>query len=531
MGGPVLGFCAGRLDDGSGLASLELGPSPEQESVAPCEVNGECEFPLGTGTVGLIYVNPEGPLGVPDPVGSAANIESIFGEMSMNKRETTALAGGGHAFGKFHGPCTTGPGPNPMDAPNAPYPGTCGETDCPMFGKGENTFTSGFEGKWTEYPTVWDNDYFKNLVEYDWEVMKGPGGHYQWYPVLKEGSTEHELPNVVMLTSDVALLHDEEYLAIVKEYAEDIESLNRNLSEAWYKLATRDMGPHSHSRCSGTDVPSPREFQLPLVESEYSASSDDYKNAEAEVREIVSTNPSIFVTLAHQSASTFRSTDYMGGANGARIRFSPQKDWENNKGLDEVVEYLSSVKKNFDGVSYADLIVMAGNVALETMLPEISFELCDGRLDATGSDEITSVLEPRIYNNTIVGVRDRMKIMGLSVPQMVALAGRPRNKEHMILLGYSGSYTDTVTVSNEFYNILLTNSWEKVPGSDGECKAVGKEDVYALDSDLAVVWDAEFKAQVGLYAENNDLFVKEFTSAWTTLMNADRFDGSTGTVC
>ncbi|CAN0223003.1 unnamed protein product, partial [Scytosiphon promiscuus] len=366
MGGPVLGFCAGRQDDASGFASLELGPSPEQEAVAPCAVNGTCESPLGSSTVGLIYVNPEGPLGVPDPAASALDIREVFGRMGMNDSETVALIGGGHAFGKFHGACDTGPGADPMDAPEAPWAGTCGDPDSPTFGRAENTFTSGLEGQWTEEPTVWDNLYFVDLLEYDWVTTESPAGATQWLPVLKEGATEteDEIPDIVMLTTDVALLFDADYLALVENFAEDQDALDKAFAAAWYKLLSRDMG--QFERCVGPDVAPPQAFQLPLPSAPAADDLPKYSTAKKSIRRMLSDNPSygaLFVTLAWQCMSTFRSTDYLGGCNGARIRFSPEKDWAVNNGLDEVLDLLAPVQMETPGISHADLIVFAANIA------------------------------------------------------------------------------------------------------------------------------------------------------------------------
>ncbi|CAM9245727.1 unnamed protein product [Ectocarpus sp. 6 AP-2014] len=536
MGGPILGFCAGRQDDDSGYDSLELGPTPEQEATAPCAVNGTCELPLGTSTVGLIYVNPGGPMGVPDPEASAPQIREVFSRMGMNDTETVALIGGGHAFGKVHGACPSGPGPDPFDAPEAPWPGTCGDPDSATFGRAENTFTSGFEGAWTEEPTVWDNSYFADLLEYDWIQAESPAGNIQWIPVLKEGATETDVPDIIMLTTDVALLMDPEYLAIVEEFAADQYALDVAFSNAWYKLVTRDMGPHS--RCVGTDVPPPQEFQLPLADTP--TDLPRYSGAKEAIGHILSeesTHAPLFVTLAYQCASTFRSTDYMGGCNGARIRFPPQSEWASNAGLSTVLDLLQPVQDAYPDISYADLIVLAGHVSLKQggSVPHLSY--CKGRVDAARDDpnnSLLSVLEPtREYDGVIVGVRDRMKIAGLSVAQMVALAGRPRSSSFMTGLGYSGSYTeDDAVLSNTLYTLLLTEDWEEVPGMDGrEYQAVGKSGVYVLDTDLALVWDPEFKAQSILYAQDNDYFRDEFGSAWTALMNADRFDGPTGSTC
>ncbi|CAN0446315.1 unnamed protein product [Ascophyllum nodosum] len=427
MGGPVVGFCAGRQDDESGSESLELGPSDEQEAVAPCEVNGACEPPLGTGTVGLIYVNPAGPLGDPNPDGSADEIRDIFGRMGMNDSETVALIGGGHAFGKFHGACPTGAGAGPDDAPDAPWPGTCGDAGSSTFGHAENTFTSGFEGQWTVEPTAWDNAYFYNLLEYDWELEESPADQPQWFPVHKDGANEieDEMSDIRMLTADIALLRDPEYLALVELFASDLEALETSFSNAWYKLTTRDMGPHS--RCAGTDVPPPQVFQLPLPDQPASPSYD-YRGAMKAIKKIVfsdqpeiqpdtfdghSSYVALFVTLAYQCASTFRITDYAGGCNGARIRLPPQSAWASNIHMDQVLNLLEPVKTAYPDISYADLIVMAGNTAHNGR--DMEMTICNGRVDAIESDDQISIFEPREYDDVITGVRDRMKIMGLSL--------------------------------------------------------------------------------------------------------------------
>ncbi|KUF86722.1 Ribose-5-phosphate isomerase [Phytophthora nicotianae] len=238
MGGPVLGFCGGRRDDADGTSSLQLGPSAEQEAVAPCEVDGQCKEPLGPTTMGLIYVNPEGPMGKPDPVGSVADVRDTFKRMGMDDRETVALIGGGHAFGKTHGACPTGPGPSPLEDPRTrgPAPWLRGSVDIHAHQVG--------------------NGYFKGLTSFEWEKFDGPGGHVQWRPVPDTN------PPVRMLTADIALLHDESYLKISKEFAADQAALDEAFSHAWYKLMSRDMGPVA--RCRGNDIPPVQPFQNPL---------------------------------------------------------------------------------------------------------------------------------------------------------------------------------------------------------------------------------------------------------------------------
>jgi catalase (peroxidase I) len=245
MGGPVQDFCFGRLDDADGTASLVLGPTPEQEKVAPCDINGKCKEPLGSTTVGLIYLNPEGPIddeGKPQPVPalSALDVRDAFARMGMNDTETVALIGGGHAFGKTHGACPAGAGPSPQEDPYNPWPGKCGT------GVGEDAFTSGFEGPWTTDPNKWDNEFFKALISERWEKHIGPGGHWQW----KTANPESPYASTMRLTSDLALLEDPSFAAISHEFAEDQGKLDVAFAEAWNKLVTNGGVWSSVSKCT-----------------------------------------------------------------------------------------------------------------------------------------------------------------------------------------------------------------------------------------------------------------------------------------
>ena len=264
MGGKILGFCGGRLDAQDGSESIQLGPSAIQEDLFPCTSsgleNGECKEPLGANTVGLIYVNPEGHLANGDPVESANDIRDVFGRMNFDDEETVAIIGGGHTFGKAHGACPAGAGDSPIEDPFNPYPGNCGEGVA-------NTFTSGFELPFTSKPTEWDNEYFKNLINYEWESFQGPGGHLQWRPV----GEDNEVPmaekadgtgqeRIGLLTSDVALKNDPKFYEYVKLFAENMTYFDEEFAHAWYQLVTRDMGPRA--QCVNDNAPPPLFFLI-----------------------------------------------------------------------------------------------------------------------------------------------------------------------------------------------------------------------------------------------------------------------------
>jgi catalase (peroxidase I) len=272
MGTPIEQFCFGRIDDSDGTNSLALGPSDEQRQVAPCEVNGQCERPLGSTTIGLIYLNPEGPVveaggsPVPDPSLSAKDVRDSFSRMDHDDRATVALIGGGHAFGKTHGACPKGPGLRPSEAFAQGHPtawqGECGDGD--MKGKGNNTFTSGFEGPWTTQPTKWDNEFFNKLLDREWEKFMGPGGHWQW---RIKNATEAE-SGLMRLTSDIALIHDDAYLQIVKEFASDMNAFDEAFDKAWFKLTHSGGRWSPEAKCDAGAVPSW------VVEQEYAKMLD-----------------------------------------------------------------------------------------------------------------------------------------------------------------------------------------------------------------------------------------------------------------
>jgi len=544
MGGPVLGFCAGRIDEDDGTDSLYLGPTAEQQIIDPCPVNGQCKAPLGATTLGLIYVNPEGPMGQPIPEDSAKDVRDTFGRMSMNDEETVALIGGGHAFGKAHGACPLGPGKKPYEDPVHPWQGPCGGD-----GKGANTFTSGFEGPWTTNPLVFDNSYFSNLLNNKWEVQKGPGGHYQWNASCKLKKKCPFAPkahgkgtqDIMMLTSDISLTRDLEYLAIVRKYATDPLLFANNFEKAWYKLVTRDMGPIT--RCVGDDVPPAQPFQYPLppppaVQPYWNLVRSSimeamYRQSEILPADVKGMKPYYggwFVKLAWQCASTFRNSDYLGGCNGARIRFFPQKGWEENAAMNLVLGVLQNVKNEYgDKLTWADLIVIAGNTALED-ISGVSFDFCGGRSDATDGAG-SEFLNMMTYPNKLAAFKDKMKLLGLTPREMVALSGRIRSAESQKSLGYHGSWMDNQnwTWGNQYFKLLLNETW--VPINEYEYQSKNQTDVYMMDTDLLLLYDAPLLAIVQEFASDATEFMKQFQSAWAKVMNADRFDGPSGNVC
>eukprot|EP00051_Salpingoeca_urceolata_P026673 m.478160 g.478160 ORF g.478160 m.478160 type:complete len:758 (-) comp21053_c0_seq1:38-2311(-) len=558
MGGPVLGFCGGRVDDDDGYWSQELGPTPEQEAYAPCPVNGTCKRPLGSTTIGLIYLNPQGPMGNPVPEQSAPEVRDTFGRMAMNDTETVALIGGGHTFGKTHGACPKGPGPNPKQSPANPWPGECGS------GKGADAVTSGIEGPWTPEPIVWDNAYFKQLHALKFEVHTGPGGAHQWRvplsasdrPTAPAPDDKTRREDIMMLTTDVALTKDEAYAKIVQTFAEDQPSFDQAFSNAWYKLTTRDRGPYT--RCVGAHVPEPQPFQNPLPPPPPPSELADMAAVKAEVkRAIVTPQPSVlapdeylgeptygplFVRLAWQCASTFRATDFQGGCNGARLRFSPEKDWPINAALDRALALLQPVMETFPkGLSWADLIALAGTVALEEAT-NVAIPFCPGRTDATdgaGSEYISPTISPdgnvSAYD-VVASVRAGIKLSGLSAPMYAALVGGGHSlgRMHIDRSGFNGTWSPTPTkVDNSWFRDLLDQDWELVT-----VEATGKQlykarnkDIHRLASDMAFAWDPELAGISEAFAEDNTHFVNTLAHAWTTILNADRFDGPTGNLC
>jgi catalase (peroxidase I) len=336
-----------------------------------------------------------------------------------------------------------------------------------------------------------------------------------------------------MLTADIALLHDPSYLAISKEFAANLTSLDEAFSHAWYKLVSRDMGPVA--RCRGNDIPPAQPFQNPLPAAP--AQLPDFKAVRKQIKNLLTTpvsgltsdqkaggktyNGALFVNLAWQCASTFRLTDYAGGCNGAKIRFSPQKDWPLNAGMDQVIAALESIKKSFPNLSTADLIVLAGQVALEDA-GGVDMQFVGGRVDAVDGSNSDHLAPRDYYKDASIAVRDSMKIMGLSAFDTVALAGRLRSPVQQKRLGFKGTYTDEPSkLSNTFFKLLISKKWTKV--SEKEYKADGEE-IYILDTDFALTSDPAFRQIVTLYASSQTIFKQAFAAAWSKLMTADHYN-------
>jgi len=535
MGAPVLGFCAGRVDDEDGSESTMLGPNAMQELVHPCHDPDNCtKDGFGTTNIGLIYVNPEGPGGNPDPVAESADVRVSFDHMSMNDTESVVLIGGGHSFGAAHGACAKGPGPSPIEDPADPWPlpGPCGT--------GNGVYTSGFEGSWSLTPTSWSNIFFKELVDFDWEVHVGPGGKHQWR--VKNAGGNASVEALMMLTSDISLIHDRSYKALVRRFAHDQKAFDHQFAHAWYKLTTRDMGPID--RCRGPFIPPAQPFQAPLPPPPMNAPCADavLKACQAAMRKPVagvamdrSSYAAAFVQLAYQSASTVRVTDYKGGANGARIRFAPEAGWKVNAGLDKVLRVLQPVKEAFgDGLAWADLITIAGTAGLtEFGFDAADLAFCGGRSDAvdgSGSEHLLPNGYGEDYNSTVRLFVDRIDVSGLPKWAFVALAGRPKSEALLHAIGYDGTYP--AEFSGDYFNEILLNKWAKRETAGGaQFTAVGKEGLFATQTDVFLAYDPELRAIAGTYAADAALFKTRFAEAWTLLVNADRYDGPAGNLC
>jgi catalase-peroxidase len=516
MSGPVLGFCAGRIDYVDNAQTRALGPTLEQEEFATCPDEGDCQYPLGTNTLGLIYVNAEGPFGNPDPQGAADTIRDVFGRMVWSDRETVALIGGGHTFGKSHGAGPENPGSTPAEDPVNPWPGNYGT------GKGNDTVTSGFEGPWTDQPTEWNNDYFTNLVDFEWEKHIGPGGHWQWRVkgqpspqapmVQSRGVDTSNVQDIMMFTTDIALKVDPEYRTHVDDFAKNETALADEFAIVWYKLVTRDMGPYS--RCTGPDVPPPQDFQSPLPDTPGDLA--DMSVVDVKIQDLLNDNPDAdFVRLATQCANTHRITDYRGGCDGARIRFSPGKDWQTNAGLNETLSLLEPIKEEFgDGLSWADLIVLAGNVQAKQLGAPDDLSFCPGRTDAAdGSGWDLLELGNANAPISISDVVQRYERQGLSA------------KEYAVFTLFQ-AYPNSTEDVQAFFAAPPDASMH----TNGSTSNEGNANADFVT--IAVKYHPDLRTWTEYYANSSDeVYRNDFGKVWTKVMNADRFDGPVNNIC
>ena len=544
MGGKTFGFGGGREDIWHPEEDIYWGP--EEEMLGNNRYVGErlLNNPLAAVQMGLIYVNPQGPDGNPDPKASAHDIRETFGRMAMNDYETVALIAGGHTFGKCHGAGDDGlVGVGPEDAPMEQQ--QFGWKNGYGKGMGRDTITSGLEGPWTKNPAQWDNGYFENLFNYEYELVKSPAGAYQWHPI--DLAEENHAPDVedeslkvttIMLTSDLALREDPEYRKVSLHFKENPEEFADAFARAWFKLLHRDMGPKN--RYLGPEVPAEDliwQDPVPVGNADYDLSKAKQLIADSglSIQEMVET--------AWASASTFRNSDLRGGANGARIRFEPMKSWQSNSHvpLDKVLDVLTNIAQEV-GASVADMIVLAGNVGIEKA-SGVEVPFLAGRGDATEEQtdaESFKVLEPladgfRNYQKTEYSVSpeemlvDKAQLLGLTAPEMTVLVGGFRS------LGISASgdgvfTSDTNTLSNDFFDTLLDMSVEWKPSGNNSYEAThrvsGEKMRSASRVDLVFGSNSQLRSIAEVYASDDakNKFVSDFIAAWNKVMNADRFD-------
>ncbi|WP_458188607.1 catalase/peroxidase HPI [Haladaptatus sp. NG-WS-4] len=577
MGFETFGFAGGREDAYEPDEAVYWGPEDEMEASERFDDEGELENPLGATVMGLIYVNPEGPDGNPDPLASAENIRESFGRMAMNDEETAALIAGGHTFGKVHGAdSTTNLGPEPEAAPIEEQ--GLGWKSSHGSGKGSDTITSGIEGPWTDAPTQWDMGYLDNLLDYEWEPEKGPGGAWQWTPkdeaahgTVLDAHDSSKKQTVMMLTTDIALKRDPDYREIVERFQENPEELQDAFAKAWYKLIHRDMGPPS--RFLGPEVPDEEMlWQDPVPDVDHELIGDEEI---AKLKEtILASDLSVpqLVKTAWASASTYRNSDKRGGANGARIRLEPQKSWEVNEPdqLETVLGTLEEIQDDFNGsrtdgkrVSLADLIVLGGCAAVEKAAADAGYDVDvpfePGRTDA--SQEQTDVDSFEVLEPEADGFRnylgdetdqpaeellvDKADLLDLTADEMTVLVGGMR----ALGANYRGSdfgvFTDQPeTLTNDFFVNLLDMDYEWEAGSESQDimeweAASDAQDIYELRDretgerewrgtrvDLVFGSNSRLRAIADVYGSDDaeEKFVRDFVDTWDKVMSLDRFD-------
>jgi catalase-peroxidase len=565
MGLKTFGFGGGRVDIWEPEEVTYWGP--EKKWLADERYTGDrqLEQPLGAVQMGLIYVNPEGPNGKPDSIAAARDIRETFARMAMNDEETVALIAGGHTFGKAHGAADPGKyvGPEPEGAPVEEQ--GFGWKNSFGTGKGADTISSGLEGAWTTNPVKWDNNYLENLYHYDWELTKSPAGAQQWTP--KKGAGAGTVPDAhdkskkhapVMFTTDLALKADPAYAKISKRFLDHPQEFADAFSRAWFKLTHRDMGPVS--RYLGSLVPKEQLlWQDPLPAVDHELIGD--KEVTALKAEMIESGLSIsqLVTTAWASASTFRGSDKRGGANGARIRLAPQKDWEVNHPaeLAKVLQILGDIQKDFNArsgkkrVSLADLIVLGGCAAIEEAANKagqsVKVPFKPGRVDAT--QEKTDVESFKVLEPIADGFRnylrqghekyaaelllDRANLLQLTAPEMTVLLGGLRVLNANFGNSKHGVFTHRPeTLTNDFFvNLLdMSTQWRKSAAAEGVLeghdRATGELKWTGTIADLVFGSNSQLRALVEVYAsgDSQEKFLRDFVAAWVKVMNLDRFD-------
>lgn len=559
MGFETYGFAGGRADDWE-PDLVYWGPEVEMLASDRYEKDGKLQRPLGATHMGLIYVNPEGPMGKPDPVGSAKNIRIAFGRMAMNDEETVALIAGGHTFGKMHGAhkpaeCV---GPEPAAAPiedqGFGWKNKCGK------GHSEDTVTSGLEGAWTQAPTRWTTLYLRNLLTHEWKHTKSPAGAIQWIPTdeslhatVPDAHVEGKFNPPVMTTADLALKFDPVYHEIAERFLANPDQYQKAFAKAWYKLTHRDMGPKA--RLLGPEVPD-EEFiwQDPIPAVDYPLiTEEDVDALKTKIMESGLTIPQL-VRTAWASASTFRASDMRGGANGARIALEPQKNWEvnNPEELAKVLETLKTIKSEYNKkVSLADLIVLGGAAAIEKAAANsghtIIVPFSPGRADTTQEKtdvQSFALLEPgadafrnyfnaeKSYKAPVESMVDKADQLNLTVPEMTVLIGGMRALDANLAGARHGVLTNRPgTLSNDFFVNLLdvSNQWKKSDQTgiyEGVDRITGESEYTATAVDLIFGSNSELRAVAEVYAmsDSEEKFAQDFVNAWTKVMTLDRFD-------
>ena len=565
MGFQTFGFAGGREDD---WEPDMVYWGPENEFLADERYSGDrqLERPLAAVQMGLIYVNPEGPNGNPDPLAAAMDIRETFGRMAMNDEETVALIAGGHTFGKAHGAAKpdacvgVAPAAAGLEEQGFGWKNKCGS------GNAGDTITSGLEGAWTSTPTAWSMQYLGNLFAFDWVKTKSPGGATQWIPA--DGAGANLVPDAhdsskrhapIMFTTDLSLKFDPSYREISERFLENPAEFELAFAKAWFKLTHRDMGPRA--RYLGSEVPAEvLSWQDPVPAVDYElVNAKDVAKLKSEILASGLTIPEL-VRTAWASASTFRGTDMRGGANGARIRLAPQKDWEVNNPdeLSKVLSRLEGIQKGFNTsqsdekkVSLADLIVLGGSAAIEKAAAnagqDVQVPFIPGRTDASQDQtdvESFAVLQPNadgFRNYFGEGNRrtptdmmvDKANLLNLTVPEMTVLVGGLRSLNANVDQSEHGVFTDRPgTLSNDYFvNLLgMSTQWSKSSTSesvyDGRDRSTGELKWTATPVDLMFGSSSELRAVAEVYAEANaqEIFVRDFIAAWTKVMTLDRFD-------